>query len=393
MAASLPWRRDEKPAEISWLASDPGGTGPADHATSDDPRRYRVGTISTSNAIRAFSFDGDFGWLALEVIEGCMPHHGQVDCGVVLAGSAIVLPEGDVELPMQVVFDAPMRPAGGEKARRIGRQRGDIEPRFGRGRTALFVGAHRGDRGDGAQARPLRMPLGEPSCVGGPGHALLDPAVTGFNLPVREPGTRERRVGEEISDIGMEGALVFFEREDIIGLLLDDLGGDGLLRPDRVDGHNRALDRQHVEKLGDGGDFIALGFDRTGCEHQPSLVRKGRNNMQGTGAALVLLRPAQGLAVDRHDAKPSLGGLQPTPKRPAPAPLDRAPAEPGARFAPARRHRETAENGAARKAAPRRTSRSRRNPPSGTTARPAPSTAPRLTGRSSCQECGDPQLS
>src|SRR5271166_2248097 len=57
MAASLPWRRDEKPAEISWLASDPGGTGPADHATSDDPRRYRVGTISTSNAIRAFHFD------------------------------------------------------------------------------------------------------------------------------------------------------------------------------------------------------------------------------------------------------------------------------------------------------------------------------------------------
>src|SRR5271157_618597 len=57
MAASLPWRRDEKPAEISWLASDPGGTGPADHATSDDPRRYRVGTISTSNAIRAYRFD------------------------------------------------------------------------------------------------------------------------------------------------------------------------------------------------------------------------------------------------------------------------------------------------------------------------------------------------
>src|SRR5271167_2899144 len=53
MAASLPWRRDEKPSKLSWLASDPGGTGPADHATSDDPRRYRVGTISTSNAIRA----------------------------------------------------------------------------------------------------------------------------------------------------------------------------------------------------------------------------------------------------------------------------------------------------------------------------------------------------
>src|SRR5271165_676058 len=57
MAASLPWRRDEKPAELSWLASDPGGTGPPDHATSDDPRRYRVGTISTNNAIRALIID------------------------------------------------------------------------------------------------------------------------------------------------------------------------------------------------------------------------------------------------------------------------------------------------------------------------------------------------
>ena len=94
--------------------------------------------------------------------------------------------------------------------------------------------------------------------------------MTGFNLPVRATGTRERGVGDEISDIGMERALVFFEREDIIGLLLDDLGGDGLLRPDRVNGHNRALDRQQVKKLGDGGDFIALGFDRAGCEHQPN---------------------------------------------------------------------------------------------------------------------------
>ncbi len=125
------------------------------------------------------------------------------------------------------------------------------------------------------------MPLGEPSCVGCPGHALLDPAVTGFNLPVRETGTRERGVGEEISDIGMEGPC-----EDIIGLLLDDLGGDGLLRPDRVDGHNRALDRQHVEKLGDGSDFIALGFATArAASTSPASCGKGRNNMQGAGAA------------------------------------------------------------------------------------------------------------
>src|ERR1019366_5284544 len=53
MAASLPWRRHEKPAELSRLAPDSGGPGTADHTASDDPRGNRTGTISTNNAIRA----------------------------------------------------------------------------------------------------------------------------------------------------------------------------------------------------------------------------------------------------------------------------------------------------------------------------------------------------
>jgi transposase len=57
MAASLPWRRHEKPAELSRLAPDSGGPGTADHTASDDPRGNRTGTISTNNAIRAYIFD------------------------------------------------------------------------------------------------------------------------------------------------------------------------------------------------------------------------------------------------------------------------------------------------------------------------------------------------
>src|SRR5271166_3765368 len=132
MAASLPWRRDEKPAEISWLASDPGGTGPADHATSDDPRRYRVGTISTSNAIRrqgnrlndscgdvggegVFVPCGDFAshaqrilvFASSEHIEGDVLDDGEVEGGVVGTHAAFVA-EDHVEDPVETVFDHPM---------------------------------------------------------------------------------------------------------------------------------------------------------------------------------------------------------------------------------------------------------------------------------------------
>src|SRR5271165_6614940 len=57
MAASFPWRRDEEPAQLPWLAPHSGGLGPKDHA-----RRFyfwsdRIRPISTINAIRAIPFD------------------------------------------------------------------------------------------------------------------------------------------------------------------------------------------------------------------------------------------------------------------------------------------------------------------------------------------------
>ena len=70
----------------------------------------------------------------------------------------------------------------------------------------------------------------------------------------------ERGIGEELFHIGQETALIFLAGENVIGLLFDNLGGDGLLRSHGVDGDDRALDRQHVEKFGDCGDFIALGL-------------------------------------------------------------------------------------------------------------------------------------
>src|SRR3954447_9387878 len=56
MAASLPWRRDEEPAQLPRLAPHSGGVGPKDHARGFYLRSHRIRPISTINAIRAISF-------------------------------------------------------------------------------------------------------------------------------------------------------------------------------------------------------------------------------------------------------------------------------------------------------------------------------------------------
>ena len=57
VAAPLPWRRHQKPAELSRLAPHPGSVGPERYIGRHDPRGYRFGALSTNNAIRAKEFD------------------------------------------------------------------------------------------------------------------------------------------------------------------------------------------------------------------------------------------------------------------------------------------------------------------------------------------------
>src|SRR5579883_2046308 len=180
------------------------------------------------------------------------------------------------------------------------------------------------------------MPLGKPSCLGGASVALLDPAVADIALTVFRAGRRERRVGEEQGDIGVKRALVLLERENIVRFLLKDLGGNRLLRTDRIDGHDGAVDRQEVEKLGDRRDLVALGLDRSrrSC---PAWCR------------------ATSCRRSRQRRKPWRAGSLPMPKTSPPALSGRAPAEPGAASGPAQCRGQMAENGAATQAAPRRT--------------------------------------
>src|SRR3954447_22241260 len=72
-----------------------------------------------------FAGGGSFVGVGVEDVEGEASDDGEVFRGVVLARAGVVFIEDDVEGPMQVVFDRPMRPDGVEELARAEAARED----------------------------------------------------------------------------------------------------------------------------------------------------------------------------------------------------------------------------------------------------------------------------
>ena len=71
-------------------------------------------------------------------------------------------------------------------------------------------------------------------------------------------------------DVLAQQALVAFQRENVIGLLVDDLLSDITLATHRIDGHDSAFDRQHVQELGDSDDLVGFFRDLDLAQHKAS---------------------------------------------------------------------------------------------------------------------------
>src|ERR1039457_5496949 len=65
-------------------------------------------------------------------------------------------------------------------------------------------------------------------------------------------------LGGENLDILAQRALIAFEREEVIGLLVQDRRGDIALAAHRVDSHDGPLDRHHIEQCRDDDYFDGL---------------------------------------------------------------------------------------------------------------------------------------
>jgi hypothetical protein len=127
----------------------------------------------------------------------------------------------------------------------------------------------------------------------------------------------DRSGAEIVHDIGFEGGLVALEREQVIGLVGDDLVGDVDLAAHSVDGDQGAFELlvlgELVEKLENGGDLVGLFRDAELRQGQPGGGGVGAQRVQGFQPLAMIVGAARGLAVDGDELMP------PRPERGDPA--------------------------------------------------------------------------
>ena len=105
-------------------------------------------------------------------------------------------------------------------------------------------------------------------------------------------------LGEEQRQVLLEGRLVALDRQQVVGALVSYGARDLLLAAHGVDGHQSALELQHLEQPGDGDDLVLLVGDGLLAQHQLLAAGPRRDHVQG-GAALARIPGApRGLAVD-----------------------------------------------------------------------------------------------
>jgi hypothetical protein len=110
--------------------------------------------------------------------------------------------------------------------------------------------AHGFHHADAAQALPL-VSIGEPADLGAlPVAASLQPPVA--FVEVRAGGQFRTVAGDGFIqvalDFGVREALIAFEREDVIGVRLDDFLGDLPLAAHGVEGHDAAASLQRAQE-------------------------------------------------------------------------------------------------------------------------------------------------
>ncbi len=66
----------------------------------------------------------------------------------------------------------------------------------------------------------------------------------------------------------------------------------------RIDGHDRPLDRQHVQQLGNCHELVGLFRHFHLAEHQALACRERRDHVDRGLGALLLVGPTRGLSID-----------------------------------------------------------------------------------------------
>jgi hypothetical protein len=221
-------------------------------------------------------------------IEREVPYHGHVPGPESFAQTGLVIVESDVQNPMQAVLDPPMAADGLTGALRIELRRSDVVSGF-RVWPAdpLDTRLDTNDAGDAGQAQFA----GEAAISGQPvdlAHdtdgALFDTAMAFVvrGVGVECAGRKGIKAG---LDLGAQGRLVGFDRQQVIGAGLLDGGCDCPVGRDGVDGNQRAAEPvlfgEPNQQDRNGGQFVGFVPDGFLAQYQAGCGGEGRNQVNG----------------------------------------------------------------------------------------------------------------
>ncbi len=252
----------------------------------------------------ACEINGSLPFASPDEVQGHMLDGVEVGGRVVGSHPALVIAERHVHDPMQAVLDCPVaahdRPDFG--CRPI--KRGDVEAGFLCFDPGDFP--HAVDDDDTLQPGPL-MPMLEPGDIVDHGRRSgFDAAMTGIAGFVAADGGLVELTrflfGDEEFDVLLQATLVALQRQDVIGLFIDDLLRDHALAADGVNRNDGPLDRQHIQQLGDGDDLVRLLGHLNLTEHKVLARRKGRDHVDSRCSVGPVMRAAHRFAVDSDHA-------------------------------------------------------------------------------------------
>ena len=238
------------------------------------------------------TFEGIFPFkhVGRQVAQDC-----QIFRAMVFADAAMVFSEGDIQTPMQAVFDTPVFSDRFGEGRGLVVEAGDEIGCFNRGLSIYFPFSDR--HADGGKPRPLVFSREPADIVGGE----IPPGFDAAMLPIHGFAGIEGAIGrllEEQGDVLTELSLIVFDLDDIIGLCFDNRLGDFFLAPHGVNGDNGSPQVQGFDQFRDGGDLIGLvsGFEL--AQHQADIRNPGTDQVYGGAAVGSVVGAAQGFPID-----------------------------------------------------------------------------------------------
>ena len=185
---------------------------------------------------------------------------GKVGWGIFLSDPALVIAEDHIHDPVQAVFDAPMLSYGRGDSWCVGGERSDIEAGFDfRFHCKL---APRPNHDNSIQSGP-RVAVSQPFDICADG---ILPDLQATMIFSRGGVTKDSGIGEipgflfreKKLHVVTQCALVALQSEDIIGVTVDNPGGDIFLATHGINSDDGTVQRQQVEQVGDRRDLIGF---------------------------------------------------------------------------------------------------------------------------------------